>query len=118
MGKFISVPGMRPSGGEGRMNSDSSWRKLPRNPKATEYYKSRAENSGKFTGFSPGEEITFNGDAAKVEGEEYDHNSGTIEQRIIRSSATGSGSYKRVWEKVDDKTLVIRESPRNGRVFD
>lgn len=97
MGKFFSIGGMSPSGGEGNMGGSKSYNpKLPsmeqlkaRHP---EFYKNRSEvSTASFA--DVGDRFKLHGDEAKVLHVER-NSDGSQELTVQRSAQGNSGTYK------------------------
>lgn len=117
MGKFISVPGMAPSGGEGQMGSRPGRARLSpgdlaKDPRYSEYYDAVNANPDLLVQETGVEGFQkFRGDAALVHAEERDGR-GVITQEIQRSDPNGSGTYHATWEQTGPGKLTMTNVKR------
>lgn len=117
MSKFISVGGMRPSGGEGEMNS----RKAAPMPEPTEeqlkarfgeYYKSRGDTMT--SAFADvGDQFKFRGDNAIVRHVEKEHD-GSQSLTVQRSTQGDSGTYVVKVQPDNQRSQVVTEVKRSS----
>lgn len=116
--RFISIPGLAPSGGEGRMNSAGTSgpparERLGQDPRYREFFEERdrrrREEPDTFaSGFTPGDRELFRGQEVTVEHVEK-LRPGT-ERLYMRGDTTGT--YVADWQKVDHGEAVISEAKR------
>jgi len=119
MARFYSIPGLGPSGGEGRMGSrgvegPSRTEALRQSPQFREFYEERdrrrrEEPDAFASGFTPGDRELFRGQEVTVEHVE------TLRPGVERLHMRGdtTGTYVADWEKVDHGTAIITDAKRS-----
>lgn len=120
MGTFFSIPGMKPSGGEGRANMDRQGANFrgnlpdPRdNPDMADFYANRNETSHA-VGMEAGERFNYKDAGGEVLHEEYDQHTAEVIQHVKVNSQTGSGTRKLIWKPDDNspRTLIQTDDKR------
>lgn len=118
MGRFYSIGGMAPSGGEGRMGLRGDGRAAAarasarEDPLNAEFYAERErmarEEPDRFaSGFGPGDRERFGDEAATVEHVEFDTTTGT-ERLWMRGDR--SGTWISEWQKTSQDTAVLQRA--------
>lgn len=113
MGRFYSIPGMSPSGGEGEMSRFSrQGEEVPLeklHARYPEFYKSRPEYPRSFA--EVGDRFKFHGDEAKVLHQESNRD-GSIDVTVQRSVRGNSGTYLLKATPDKNRKLVVSDVKR------
>ena len=113
MPKFYSIPGLAPSGGEGKMGGRHSAPKAPTRedlqrqyPKFMEKLAGREDLGGNFA--NPGDHFDLHGDRAVVE--HVEHNGGGEQDLIVRRETNlGSGTYRVKVKETGDQSQTVTD---------
>lgn len=99
---FISIPGQRHDG-----TRDPDWVKEQVRKRYPEFFANRGE-SGKHSGFEPGEACLWRGEQAEVIHEEHDQHSG-VTDTVVR---VGNKTYETRWRRTGDRQMTITDTRR------
>lgn len=111
---FYSIPGMKPSQTDGKMDRYATPEELRSDPRYSEYFAGRRSTSHRHSGLdvegdpSKGN-ILYKGDPARVVHEEYDQHSGELHTVIARSQQGSSGTQRITWKPDDARRIVATD---------